>query len=744
MKKVYLITAVILLSGFVFIQKGLAQNRIFERPSAAPAFRYVPGEIIVKFKPGVTEDEMNKLNSRHSSSLIYTSPFAGFRRLRIPPGRTVAEMVELYKRNPNVQNAEANYYAYALTVPNDTYYQYQWNMDNPVYGGIHMEQAWDIQTGSSGVVVAVVDTGIAYENYTKRSTKKYYRAPDLAGTVFVAGYDFVESDNHPNDDNGHGTHVTGTIAQTTNNGTGCAGIAFNTAIMPVKVLDKNGSGTYADVADGIMFAANNGAKVINLSLGGSSPSDTLKNAVQYAYEKGVTVIAAAGNDSAETVSYPAAYDAFVIAVGATRYDETVSDYSSYYSNTADVVIGRYVDITAPGGDLNVDQNGDGYGDGILQNTFNPQTKNTSDFGYWFFEGTSMAAPHVSGVAALLIAQGVAVTPGEVRAALQETAEDKGPSGWDPEYGWGIVNAYAALCWTPGSVDNPPQVTIVNPSNGSMVSGNVSIQVRATDDNGVNQVECCVDGGVYQPMSYNSQSDLWEGIWGSSSAADGRHTITAKATDTAGQTATDTAAVTVDNTLPVVNVVGPAEGATVSGTITIKAGVMENNIDEVEYQIDGGTFAPMTYNAGSGYWEAKWNSTTVANNNHTVTVRATDQVGNTGSDTNNFKVNNPVAPTAYVSINMSKQSSGLWRATSAVGIRANNASGLPVSGATVTGSWSGLYQANVTGVTDRNGQVSFRTPWLSKSGTVTFTATKVVKNNQTYLLSGNVSGSIKGP
>ena len=327
-------------------------------------------------------------------------------------------------------------------VPNDPYYNYQWHLDNSVYGGVQAVQAWDVSTGA-GVTVAVVDTGIAYENYTEGRwwyRTRYYQAPDLADTCFVAGYDFINNDSHANDDNSHGTHVAGTVAQSTNNGTGVAGLAFDSCLMPVKVLDKNGSGSYAQVADGIYWAVDHGADIINLSLGGSSPAQVLEDAVAYAYNHGVTVVAAAGNNGSSSIDYPAAYNDYVIAVGATRYDETLAYYSSY---------GPGLDLVAPGGDLDIDQNGDGYDDGVLQNTFNPNTKNTSDFGYWFFQGTSMAAPHVSGTAALLISNGTASTPDELRAVLQGTAKDLGSPGWDETFGWGLINAYQALQWTSG-------------------------------------------------------------------------------------------------------------------------------------------------------------------------------------------------------------------------------------------------------------------------------------------------------
>jgi serine protease len=370
MKRVILIVGIGLLFALDFGRMGQAEDQILERKPTTVGQNYVPGEIIVKFKPGVMEDVIANLNSRHGVSVFHTSRFTAFKRLRIPKGKRVSEMVEVYRRYPNVEYAEPNYIAHAFWVPDDQYYQCQWHMDNDEYGGINAEKAWGIEAGNNSVVVAVLDTGVAYEDYQA----KYYLAPDLAGTSFVPGYDcydFVNNDEHPNDDNGHGTHVTGTIAQSTDNWIGAAGVAFNCSIMPVKVLDNSGTGTYADIAEGITFAADHGAQVINLSLGGASDSAILKDAVAYAYGKGVTIVCASGNDgSPDTIDYPAAYDEYCIAVGATRYDETIA----YYSNG-----GPSLDLVAPGGDLNVDQNNDGYGDGVLQQTFG---NTTDDWSYW--------------------------------------------------------------------------------------------------------------------------------------------------------------------------------------------------------------------------------------------------------------------------------------------------------------------------------------------------------------------------
>jgi serine protease len=416
----------------------VAPSDIFEKvePNIAGG-EYVPAQIVVKFKLSVSNQDINELALRHGCLDLYKSPLTETYVLEIPTGEAVAGMLKRFREEPIVEYATPNYVCSAFMTPNDPYYSYQWNFEM-----INMEQAWDIAPGgSASVVVAVLDTGVAYENYVYKGDR-YQLAPDLAGTTFVPGYDFINHDAHPNDDNSHGTHVTGTIAQTTNNGLGVAGIAFKTAIMPVKVLGKSGSGTEQALADGIMWAADHGAHVISMSLGfppSVVPTDlpTLTSAVQYAYGKGVVLVAASCNSGVGVVSLPAAYPE-VIAVGAVHSGRERASYSQY---------GDALDFVAPGGDTQ-DRNGDGYIDGVLQQTFG---NNPSVFGYYFFTGTSMATPHVSGVVALLIANGNAdangdgkTSPYEIRTVLQATAIDLGASGWDSTYGWGLIDANAAI------------------------------------------------------------------------------------------------------------------------------------------------------------------------------------------------------------------------------------------------------------------------------------------------------------
>jgi serine protease len=267
-----------------------------------------------------------------------------------------------------------------LTQPNDPMYSKQWNLHN-----IGVVGAWK-ETKGDGVTVAVIDTGIT-------------KVRDLVETKFVKGYDFVNDKVEADDDNGHGTHVAGTIAQATNNGYGVAGIAYEAKLMPLKVLSDYGGGTVADIAEAIKFAADNGADVINMSLGGGGESQLMKDAIDYAYNKGVVIVAAAGNENQNSVSYPARYPR-VIGVSALGADGERAPYSNF---------GAGVDISAPGGS----DSGK-----ILQETIDPENNSVAVFRG--FQGTSMAAPHVAGVAALIKATAVE-NPEEILNILKQSA-----------------------------------------------------------------------------------------------------------------------------------------------------------------------------------------------------------------------------------------------------------------------------------------------------------------------------------
>ncbi|MGF1491671.1 MAG: S8 family peptidase [Microcoleaceae cyanobacterium] len=289
--------------------------------------------------------------------------------------------------------------------PNDPFYAKQWNLRS-----INVETAWN-DTHGEGITVAVIDTGVSL-------------VPDLQETEFVEGYDFVNNRTEVTDDNGHGTHVAGTVAQSTDNGYGVAGIAYDAKIMPLKVLSAEGGGTISDIAEAIRFAADNGADVINMSLGGSGESHLMQEALDYAYSKDVVVVAAAGNSGQNSAGYPARYP-HVIGVSALDSVGNKTPYSNF---------GAGVDIAAPGG---LTDNGEA--GGVLQETIDPETGGST---FAAFQGTSMASPHVAGVAALVKAAGIE-EPEAVLKVLQESARqvDDDPLN---HYGAGSLDAGSAV------------------------------------------------------------------------------------------------------------------------------------------------------------------------------------------------------------------------------------------------------------------------------------------------------------
>ncbi len=417
---------------------------------AAKAGEFVPRELVVWFAEDVGRADADAAIARTGGEVVRRSSVTPSRVVISVPEGAEDSLLKAYRARKEVRAADKNHILHALWIPNDTYYKRQWHFNKPDF--IYAEQGWDVERGEPKVVVAIVDTGAAYEDRPVPSSEQeevvgssYHRAPDLAGTSFVPGYDFVHNDEHPNDQNGHGTHVAGTVAQTTNNAADVAGLAHKCSIMPVQVLNYKGAGTSSAVADGIDFARKKGAQVINMSLGGPNKDYILETSCGDAEKAGVVVVAASGNDGASTVYYPAGFDS-VIAVGAVDYAGELSWYSNYGSGQ---------ELVAPGGDTLADENGDGYPDGVLQMTYNQiyepgslpwlpgKLANVTTFTNYYLQGTSMACPHVAALAALVIANGV-TDNAEVRKVLRGSATDLGTSGYDTKYGYGLINCEAAL------------------------------------------------------------------------------------------------------------------------------------------------------------------------------------------------------------------------------------------------------------------------------------------------------------
>jgi len=433
--------------------------------AAADAARYSPGEVIVHYRPGTSPDARANARDLTGRGPVKALP-GGSRRVRIGDGDSVRHTLSELRGNPTVRYALPNFVARASAfLPNDPgfagpgrWHDVQWNFAGPA--GIRMPEAWDLARaagapGGRGALVAVLDTGVAYAN-----RGRFRRAPELYADRFARGYDFVADDRFPNDENGHGTHVAGTIAQRTNNGAGLTGIAYGARIMPVRVLDGQGLGDVAAIARAVRFAARGGADVINLSLEfdsgvRASQIPDILAALRYAHRKGAMVVAASGNEDAGTVAYPARAG-HVISVAATTEHMCRAEYSN---------MGSGLDIAAPGGGSDMSERpvtaeeaalcrAGRRGRDIYQQTFVGSPRN---FRYPAgFQGTSMAAPHVSAVAALVIASkrlGPGAGPDDVQARLQATARDLGRRGLDERYGAGLLDAAAAL--GPDRFQDPP-------------------------------------------------------------------------------------------------------------------------------------------------------------------------------------------------------------------------------------------------------------------------------------------------
>ena len=437
--------------------------------------QYLRGSLVVKFRsgtaPAAEQAILNMIAGRATADL----PFASFDIVEIDPEADPETVASRLAAQPDVEYAQARYRVRPLFRPNDPFYSRQWNF--PL---LDMERAWDINPGAaSTIIVAVLDTGVAYTNRLLRFTQSRVRfidgilfpalgtvdlpfaaAPDLGGADrFVAPRDFIWDTTTPVDMDGHGTHVAGTLGQLTNNGAGAAGMAFNVKIMPVKVVDSFWdlyfgspfSGTDDVVARGVRYAVDNGAKVLNMSIGrNGSPAPVIQDAINYAVSRGAFVVVAGGNEF--TFGNPIErYAEFApqingaVAVGAIGRNRA----RAWYSST-----GSYLELVAPGGDATRD-----FQDAILQQTYDFDLTDTfvdfadgiapfrpprfDTFAYVYYEGTSMAVPHVSGLAAMLMQQGI-TSPAAIEAAMEQFATDLGSPGRDNEYGYGLINPRASL------------------------------------------------------------------------------------------------------------------------------------------------------------------------------------------------------------------------------------------------------------------------------------------------------------
>jgi serine protease len=399
-------------------------------------------------------------------------------------GREIRDLCALLVVEPCIVRTQPNYYFHLIWTPNDPYYAYyQWHLQR-----IGMENAWDIEHGGdSTVIVGVLDSGVAFEDYPvpsyerhtiDSSTTSYLKLSDYGDAHFVAGFDFINNDAHPNDNHSHGSHVASTIVESTDNSLFLAGISFGVTVMPVKVVDWIGLGNADEFAMGVYYAVDNGAHILNMSLAASAnPGPVVEDAIAYAAQHDVIMVAGAGNTGSGNVCYPAKYDE-VIAVSATV--SSTPDSLAYYSN-----FGSGVEIAAPGGDL-VDRDNNGFPDLVVQQTILPGIYNNGfakpdSFVMIGYGGTSMATPHVTGTVALMRSAGIPYE--HIRPVLHQTALDCGQPGYDTLFGYGRIDAFLAL----GGGDTiPPEITETTILEDTYFPGPYAVWATITDLFGVSQ------------------------------------------------------------------------------------------------------------------------------------------------------------------------------------------------------------------------------------------------------------------
>jgi thermitase len=552
-----------------------------EPPAAAPAaLVHAPGRLLIGARAGVSDAEMRKL----------LGPYAG-RATRIGrsdlhianvPVGAEKTIVDFLAKHPQLKFAELDRRLAPSFTANDPYAGSQWHLSK-----IGSNIAWDSAQGA-GITIAILDSGVDGTH------------PDLSARM-VAGWNFLDNNANAADVNGHGTAVAGAAAATLNNGTGVAGTAGQARIMPVRIADANAYAYYSTIAQGINWAADNGARVANISYaaGGSA---AVQSAAQYMKSKGGLVIVAAGNNGIDEMIAPTTT---MIIVSATNSTDSKTSWSSY---------GAAVSLAAPGQDIWTTVRG-----GIYQ-------------AWW---GTSLASPVVAGVVGLMMSAKPSLGSGQIESLLFSSATDLGAAGRDPLYGYGRVNAAAAVQTSLSAVaadTQAPSASISAPLANSSVSGMVAVDVVASDNVGVAKVELRVNGAtvatdMVAPFGFS---------WDSSKQANGMNTLAAVAFDAAGNSASSAAvsvnvanSVAADTSPPSISISTPKAGSVVSGSVSISSSASDNAgaagikqtllIDGV--QVASGTGATLSYS---------WNTRKASAGSHIIQALAQDAAGNKSS------------------------------------------------------------------------------------------------------------------
>jgi len=478
MKKLFLLIFILFQYGsFAQTTKKINNNRLIIKFKSSIGVEYRIPQSDKKFNHEEL-DNINKKNRVQSIILSGNKKKKDTYILNFESNQNIDHLIKQYKNSNLFEYVEPDFIGVGggkkiklQSIPNDTYFSRQYGLYNDGTfslssatndADIDMDLGWDIEQGDQSIIVAVLDSGIKLDHpefsgrlWTNPNETLNGIDDDNNGYIDdINGWDFANNDDDPTDDHGHGTNVTGIIGANSNNNLGYSGVDWNCKLMIGKILDENNSGYYSWWTDGIYYAVDNGAKVINMSVGGSGFSSSMKDAIDYAYNNGVTVVACMMNENNNTTFYPAGYQN-TIAVGATNpNDERSAPF--FWSTTSGSNYGNHIDVVAPGNYI--------YG-------LDHQSDTNYNF-YW--GGTSQAAPLVTGLSSLLLAQDADKTPDDIRSIIRSTAEDQlgniseDISGFDIYYGYGRVNAYEALLQSSLSINE-----ITNPKNLSIFPNPVS-------------------------------------------------------------------------------------------------------------------------------------------------------------------------------------------------------------------------------------------------------------------------------
>lgn len=549
-------------------------------PAASKTFAgWAKGRLLVAPRAGLSETEFEAALTPHGAKSRGRLRQINAHVVELPAGADEVAVMQAMKKDRRLKYVELDMAVTPAAIVSDPSFSKSWALQK-----IQTPSAWDTTSGS-GIIIAVLDTGVETSH------------PDLAANM-VPGWNFFDNNSNTSDPNGHGTAVAGAAAAVANNGAGSAGAAWGAKIMPVRIASPDAWAYWSTVAQGVYWAADNGAKVVNISYNGVSGSSTVQAAAQYLRNKGGVAIVAAGNSGG--LENIAANDA-LLSVSATNESDVRTSFSSY---------GAYVDVSAPGINIYTPYRGGGY------------------INAW---GTSFSSPIVAATAALMMSANSRLGPADIDRILKSTSADLGVAGFDQYYGYGRVDASRAVAAAKtyvASDTQAPTVSIASPISGK-VSGVVAVDVKYSDNVGVTRTELYVNGSKIATDS----TSPFAFAWSTAAYADGSYSLVVKAYDAAGNVGTSpSVAVTLgnDTTAPVIGSFNLINGMTVSpAKQAVSASATDNKaVAKTSLTIDG-TEVAVTYGSSVSY---SWNTRKVANGAHSVTVRAWDAAGNTASRT----------------------------------------------------------------------------------------------------------------